>query len=165
MAKLLHLQWMWQMRCQLGTIRWACFAGRCRLASMPKCLVQWIPWTIWSAVSKWERKLFDAESISLRIFSAAPFGADLFLSIVYSTSIFGWRVWVSAAGHRGGSDESARNHAVSASLTRYSHRRWTATTIPCYVAIWRRSLSCGGVNESQICFSSRWVCSGVWPER
>ena len=108
-----------------------------------------------------EKIVFDAESIFLRILTAVPIGADLLLSIVYSTSIFGWCVWVSAAGHQGGSGESARIQAASASLTRYSHRRWTATTIPCYVALWRRSLSYGGVNESQTCFSSRRVCSGV----
>ena len=41
------------------------------------------------------------------------------------------------------------------------NRRWTATTISCYVALWRRSLSSVGVNESPTCFSSRRVCSGV----
>ena len=33
--------------------------------------------------------------------------------------------------------------------------------LSCYVALWRRSLSSGGVNESQACFSSRRVGSGV----
>ena len=100
-----------------------------------------------------------------RTTTTSPTGADLLLSIVCSTSNFGWWVRVSAAGQQGGSDESARNQAVLASLTRYSHRRWTTTTIPCYVALWRRSLSSGGINESQTCFSSRRVCSGVWPVR
>ena len=36
-----------------------------------------------------EKTVFDAESIFLRILSAAPIGADLLLSIVCSTSIFG----------------------------------------------------------------------------
>ena len=36
-----------------------------------------------------EKTVFDTESIFLRILSAAPIGADLLLSIVYSTSIFG----------------------------------------------------------------------------
>ena len=36
--------------------------------------------------------------------------------------------------------------AVSASLTRYSRRLRTATTISCYVALRRRSLMSGGVN-------------------
>ena len=36
-----------------------------------------------------EKTVFDAESIFLRILSAAPIGADLLLSIVYSTSTFG----------------------------------------------------------------------------
>ena len=36
-----------------------------------------------------ETTVFDAESIFLRILTAAPIGADLLLSIVYSTSIFG----------------------------------------------------------------------------
>ena len=61
--------------------------------------------------------------------------------------------------------ESAWNQAVSASLTRYSHRRWTATTISCYVALRRRSLRSGGVNEIQTCFSSRRVCPGFLPVR
>ena len=34
-----------------------------------------------------EKTVFDAESIFLRILTAAPIGADLLLSIVYSTSI------------------------------------------------------------------------------
>ena len=44
---------------------------------------------------------------------------------------------MSAAGQQGGSGESVRNQAVSASLIRYSHRRWTATTRSC-------SWPCGG---------------------
>ena len=36
-----------------------------------------------------EKTVFDAESIFLRILTAATTGADLLLSIVYSTSIFG----------------------------------------------------------------------------
>ena len=36
-----------------------------------------------------KKTVFDAESIFLRILTAAPIGADLLLSIVYSTSIFG----------------------------------------------------------------------------
>ena len=68
---------------------------------------------------------------------------------------------MSAAGKQGGFDESARMQAVSASLTRYSHRQLTATTISCYVALWRGSLSSRGVIESLACFSSRRACSGV----
>ena len=130
MAKLLHLQRMWQMRCQLGTIRWACFAGRCRLGSMPICLVQWRPWTTWSAVSKWERK-----QCSMLSLSSCAFWRQLQLAPIFSYQLC----------------------TVDLSLV---DEFGTATTIPCYVALWRRSLSYGGVNECQTCFSSRRVCSG-----